>query len=112
MSPKRHILDRLNATILMEPGYEAMAEFLAEHQVELIASMPCYSADNVTAQRGEGVFDASIAAFQRLNSLGYGRNPNLKLHFVYNPNGAFLPPNQAELQADYGINGGNWLFSV
>ena len=101
MTPQRHIMDRLNATILMEPGYQGTAEFLAEHKVELIASMPCYAPDNVTAQRGEGVFDASIAAFQKLNQLGYGSDPSLKLHFVYNPNGAFLPPDQAELHADY-----------
>ena len=97
----RRVMDRLNATILLEPGYEDMAEFLAEHEVELIASMPCYEPENVTAQRGEGVFDKSIAAFQKLNALGYGRDPRLPLHLVYNPVGAVLPPDQAELEADY-----------
>ena len=101
MTPQRHIMDRLNATILMEEGYEGMADFLAKHEIELIASMPCYSPDNVTEQRGQGVFDSSIAAFQKLNHLGYGRESRLKLHFVYNPNGAFLPPEQSELHADY-----------
>lgn len=97
----RRVMDRLNATIIEEPGYEWVAEFLAEHQVEIIASMPCYQPDNVEAQRGEGVFDASIRAFQKLNALGYGRDAELKIHFVYNPNGAFLPPDQNELTADY-----------
>lgn len=97
----RRVMDRLNATIINEPGYEWVAEFLAEHQVEIIASMPCYAAENVNEQRGEGVFDSSIAAFQKLNALGYGRDPELQLQFVYNPNGAFLPPDQAELEADY-----------
>ncbi len=97
----RRVMDRLNATILKEPGYEWVAEFLAEHQVEIIASMPCYQPENVNEQRGEGVFDASIAAFQQLNELCYGKDPNLVLNFVYNPNGAFLPGDQAELKADY-----------
>ncbi|MEM7384187.1 MAG: arsenosugar biosynthesis radical SAM (seleno)protein ArsS [Verrucomicrobiota bacterium] len=99
--PGRRIMDRLNPTILMEPGYEDLATFLAGQEVELIASMPCYSPENVTEQRGEGVFDASIAAFRRLNELGYGRDPRLRLHFVYNPNGAFLPGVQADLERDY-----------
>lgn len=97
----RRVMDRLNATILNEPGYEWVAEFLAENEVEIVASMPCYAPENVNEQRGDGVFDRSIEAFQKLNALGYGRNPNLVLNFVYNPNGAFLPPNQAELEADY-----------
>ena len=97
----RHIIDRCNLTILLEPGYEGYAQFLARHQVEIIASMPCYSPENVNAQRGEGVFDASIQALQLLNSLGYGSDPALPLHLVYNPNGAFLPGPQAELEADY-----------
>ncbi|MEM7144591.1 MAG: arsenosugar biosynthesis radical SAM (seleno)protein ArsS [Verrucomicrobiota bacterium] len=97
----RRVMDRLNATIINESGYEWVAEFLATHQVEIIASMPCYQADNVNEQRGDGVFDSSINAFQQLNALGYGRDPNLILNFVYNPNGAFLPGDQAELEADY-----------
>lgn len=97
----RKVIDRLNATIFSEPGYEGTAEFLAAQQVEIVASMPCYSPENVNEQRGEGVFDRSIEAFQQLNALGYGRNPRLILHFVYNPNGAFLPGDQAGLEADY-----------
>ncbi|MEZ5304035.1 MAG: DUF3641 domain-containing protein [Verrucomicrobiales bacterium] len=71
----RQVMDRLNATIISEPGYEWVPEFLAEHRVEIIASMPCYAPDNVNAQREDGVFDRSIAAFQQLNALGYGRDP-------------------------------------
>ncbi len=97
----RRVMDRLNATIINEPGYEWVAEFLAEHKIEIIASMPCYAPENVNEQRGDGVFDSSIVAFQKLNALGYGNDPELLLHFVYNPNGAFLPPDQAELEADY-----------
>ena len=99
--PSRHIIDRCNLTILLEPGYEDYASFLARNQIEIIASMPCYSPENVDAQRGHGVFDDSIKALQLLNSLGYGVDPMLPLHLVYNPNGAFLPAPQAELEADY-----------
>ncbi|MCA1659458.1 MAG: arsenosugar biosynthesis radical SAM protein ArsS [Verrucomicrobiaceae bacterium] len=97
----RHVIDRCNLTILLEPGYEEFARFLANHEVEIVASMPCYSPENVNAQRGNGVFDASIKALQLLNSLGYGINAKLPLHLVYNPNGAFLPGPQAELEGDY-----------
>src|SRR5207302_2198103 len=97
----RHVIDRCNLTILLEPGYEALPEFLARHKVEIIASMPCYTPKNVNSQRGEGVFEGSIAALQLLNSLGYGIKPELPLHLVYNPVGAFLPGPQAELEADY-----------
>jgi radical SAM/Cys-rich protein len=101
LTPPRHIIDRCNLTILLEPGFEDYAQFLADHRVEIIASMPCYSPANVNAQRGEGVFDSSIKALQLLNSLGYGVEPGLSLHLVYNPNGAFLPAPQAELEANY-----------
>jgi radical SAM/Cys-rich protein len=101
LTPPRHIIDRCNLTILLEPGYEDYAAFLAAHRIEIIASMPCYSPENVNAQRGNGVFDASIKALQLLNSLGYGTEPHLPLHLVYNPNGAFLPGPQAELESDY-----------
>jgi radical SAM/Cys-rich protein len=101
LTPRRHVIDRCNLTILLEPGYEDCAEFLARHEIEIIASMPCYSAKNVREQRGEGVFEASIKALQLLNSFGYGRKPELPLHLVYNPNGAFLPGPQEELEADY-----------
>jgi len=97
----RHLIDRCNLTILLQPGYEDISEFLARHGVEIIASMPCYTPENVNAQRGEGVFEGSIAALQLLNSLGYGIKPELPLHLVYNPVGAFLPRMQAELEADY-----------
>ena len=99
--PTRHVIDRSNLTILLERGYEDLGELLTAQKVEIIASMPCYSAENVNAQRGEGVFEGSIAALQLLNSLGYGTDPSLPLHLVYNPVGAFLPPSQAELEADY-----------
>jgi radical SAM/Cys-rich protein len=101
LTPPRHIIDRCNLTILLEPGYEDYAQFLAGYEIEIIASMPCYSAKNVNEQRGEGVFDASIKALQLLNSLGYGMREELPLHLVYNPNGAFLPAPQEELEADY-----------
>jgi radical SAM/Cys-rich protein len=101
LTPPRHIIDRCNLTILLEPGYEDYAEFLARHEIEIIASMPCYSPANVNEQRGNGVFDASIMALQLLNSLGYGIESDLPLHLVYNPNGAFLPGPQEELEADY-----------
>ena len=96
------VIDRCNLTVLFEPGQETLAEFLAEHQVAVVASMPCYSLENVDKQRGKGVFDKSIAALQKLNALGYGREGSgLSLNLVYNPQGAALPPAQAKLQADY-----------
>jgi radical SAM/Cys-rich protein len=101
LRPPRKIIDRCNLTILLEPGYEDLGEFLAINKVEIVASMPCYLAENVNAQRGEGVFDGSIAALQLLNSLGYGIDLELPLHLVYNPVGAFLPPSQDELEVDY-----------
>lgn len=101
LDPSATIIDRCNLTILLEPGYEDLAEFLRAQRVEIVASMPCYSPENVNAQRGEGVFDASITALQKLNALGYGRQPSLPLHLVYNPNGAKLPGAQDELAADY-----------
>jgi radical SAM/Cys-rich protein len=97
----RHVIDRCNLTILLEQGYEDLGEFLAMNNVEIIASMPCYTAENVNAQRGEGVFEDSIAALRLLNSLGYGIKPQLPLHLVYNPVGAFLPPSQGDLELDY-----------
>ncbi len=97
-----HVIDRCNLTILFEPGYEGLAEFLAENKVEVVASLPCYSLENVDKQRGEGVFDKSIAGLQKLNALGYAQEgSSLKLNLVYNPQGPSLPPNQEVLQADY-----------
>ena len=96
------VIDRCNLTILFEPGQEGLAEFLAENQVEVVASLPCYSVDNVDQQRGEGVFDKSIAALQKLNSLGYGKEGSgLTINLVYNPQGPSLPPSQMALEADY-----------
>ena len=96
------VIDRCNLTILLEPGHEDLAAFLAEQRVEVVASLPCYQSDNVDRQRGDGVFEKSIAALQRLNALGYGvHGSGLQLNLVYNPQGASLPPNQQTLQADY-----------
>ena len=98
----RHVIDRCNLTVLFEPGMEELAEFLAAHEVEVVASLPCYGPENVDRQRGHGAFDKSIAALRRLNALGYGRPGSaLVLNLVYNPVGAFLPPPQAELEARY-----------
>lgn len=98
----KHVIDRCNLTILEEPGQEALAGFLAEHKVEITASLPCYTEENVNRQRGKGVFAASIRALKTLNSLGYGRNgTGLILNLVYNPQGPVLPPSQQSLQEDY-----------
>lgn len=97
-----HVIDRCNLTILFEPGQEDLADFLAQNRVEIVASLPCYGEENVDQQRGKGVFEKSIAALQKLNSLGYGMDGSgLLLKLVYNPLGATLPPNQAALEADY-----------
>jgi radical SAM/Cys-rich protein len=95
------VIDRCNLTVLFEPGQEDLAEFLAEQQVEICASLPCYLEDNVEEQRGKGVFADSIRAIRVLNELGYGRQAGLSFNLVYNPVGALLPPPQAGLQADY-----------
>lgn len=96
------VIDRCNLTILLEPGHKELASFLADEGVEVVASMPCYSATNVDKQRGEGVFDKSIVALQHLNQLGYGQaGSGLILNLVYNPQGPSLPPDQPALQADY-----------
>lgn len=96
------VIDRCNLTILSEPGFEDLAEFLAEQQVEVSASLPCYSRANVDQQRGDGVFDASIAGLHKLNALGYGMaDSGLLLNLVYNPQGPQLPPPQEQLEADY-----------
>ncbi len=95
------VMDRCNLTILEQPGQEDLAAFLAANGVEVVASLPCYSLKNVEAQRGKGVFDASIRGLKALNALGYGRDPALTLNLVYNPLGPSLPPGQAGLEADY-----------
>jgi radical SAM/Cys-rich protein len=97
-----HVMDRCNLTILVEPGFEDLADFLAEHQVEVMASLPCYLEENVDRQRGDGVFAKSIAGLQRLNALGYGEaDSGLQLSLVYNPLGSDLPPSQCVLEQDY-----------
>lgn len=96
------VIDRCNLTILLEPEQEDLAVFLAAHRVEVVASLPCYSIENVDRQRGKGAFDKSIVALRRLNALGYGRRGSgLVLNLVYNPQGPALPPDQHVLEADY-----------
>ncbi len=96
------VIDRCNLTILEEPGQEDLGEFLLAHEVEVVASMPCYLEENVDAQRGNGVFDASIRGLRRLNALGYGKPGSRSiLDLVYNPQGAALPPSQQALESDY-----------
>jgi radical SAM/Cys-rich protein len=98
----RRVLDRCNLTVLFEPGLADLPEFLAAHGVEIVASLPCYSAENVEKQRGRGAFDESIRALRRLNELGYGRpGSDLRLTLVYNPVGPSLPPAQVTLEAKY-----------
>ncbi|MDG2224526.1 MAG: arsenosugar biosynthesis radical SAM protein ArsS [Rubripirellula sp.] len=101
-SSGKGVIDRCNLTILSEPGQESLAEFLADQQVAVVASLPCYLEDNVDSQRGNGVFQRSIAGLQRLNELGYGVSEGrLRLDLVFNPTGPSLPPDQVALQADY-----------
>ena len=96
------VIDRCNLTILSEPGYEWVADFLAEHQVDVVASLPCYLQENVDRQRGRGVFDRSIDALQQLNQRGYGvEGSGLRLDLVFNPTGPSLPPDQTQLEQDY-----------
>ena len=92
---------RCNITVLFEPDQEDLAAWYAERGIRLVCSLPCYTEDNVDAQRGKGVFDKSIEGLQLLNSLGYGKTGGLTLDLVYNPGGAFLPPPQAALEEDY-----------
>tara|TARA_R100000027_G_scaffold18483_1_gene13331 strand:+ start:30165 stop:31166 length:1002 start_codon:yes stop_codon:yes gene_type:complete len=102
--PDARIIDRCNLVILNEPGFEWVGPFLEEQQIDVVASMPCYSPDNVDAQRGQGVFDRSIDGLLELNRRGFGMgNPRKRLDLVFNPNGAKLPPDQSELEADYKI---------
>lgn len=96
-----HIIVRTNLVILNEEAYAHLVDFYAGHNINLVASLPCYTQDNVDQMRGHGVYESSIAAIKRLNALGYGTNPKLQLDFVYNPGGAFLPGNQKALEADY-----------
>ena len=96
------VIDRCNLTVLLETGQEDLAEFLASQEVEIVASLPCYSEENVNSQRGKGVFHDSIMALRQLNRLGYGdANSGLQLNLMYNPIGPFLPPSQKALEVDY-----------
>jgi radical SAM/Cys-rich protein len=96
------VIDRCNLTILLEPGQETLAGFLADNQVDIVASLPCYKEDNVDTQRGDGVYKASIRALRLLNRLGYGHpGSGLEINLMYNPAGATLPPDQKRLEEDY-----------
>jgi radical SAM/Cys-rich protein len=96
------VIDRCNLTILLEPGYQGTAEFLADNQVQIVASLPCYMEENVDGQRGKGVYDKSMRALELLNNLGYGKpDSGLSLTLVYNPTGPYLPPPQERLEQDY-----------
>lgn len=96
------VIDRCNLTILSEPGQEDLAEFLAQNGVQVTASLPCYSTENVDRQRGDGVFERSIDGLVKLNALGYGKaGSGLILNLVYNPQGPSLPPPQEALEQDY-----------
>jgi radical SAM/Cys-rich protein len=95
------IMVRSNLTVFFEPGMEDLAGFYARNKIKLVGSMPCYTKENVDKQRGEGVFDKSIRALKILNGFGYGSQEELVLDLVYNPGGAFLPGDQAELERDY-----------
>jgi radical SAM/Cys-rich protein len=95
------VIDRCNLMILLEKGYEDLADFLASRHVTITASLPCYLEENVEKQRGKGIYSGSIEALKHLNALGYGTDPALQLNLVYNPAGLHLPPAQAPLEADY-----------
>lgn len=96
------VIDRCNLTILSQPGFEWVADFLADNRVDVVASLPCYLEDNVDGQRGDGVFGRSIDGLLRLNELGYGRpGTGLRLDLVFNPTGPSLPPSQSELEQEY-----------
>jgi radical SAM/Cys-rich protein len=95
------VIDRCNLTILNEPGHEDLAEFLAAEGVEVTASLPCYTKENVDKQRGDHVFESSILGLRKLNALGYGQATARVLNLVYNPLGPSLPPAQAPLEATY-----------
>jgi radical SAM/Cys-rich protein len=96
------VIDRCNLTVLFEPGQEDLARFLADQEVAIVASLPCYTMELVDRQRGQGVYEKSMAALRMLNALGYGREGSaLEIDLVYNPQGASLPPPQAKLEADY-----------
>jgi radical SAM/Cys-rich protein len=104
----KEVMVRSNLTIYFEPGFEDLPEYFAQHQVKVVASLPCYLQDNVDKMRGQGVYNDSIRAIQSLNQLGYGKNPNLTLDLVYNPplplsENFSLTPNQDKLEQDYKV---------
>ncbi len=100
-SRKHQVMVRTNLTIMLKEGYEDLPAFDAEHQVHLVASLPCYLESNVDKQRGKHVYQESIEVIRRLNDVGYGIAPHLPLDLVYNPGGPSLPPDQPSLEADY-----------
>jgi len=98
----RHVMDRCNLTVIFEPGKDYLPEFFRRHRVELVCSLPCYTAEKVDQQRGKGTFDLSIRALKIFNELGYGKPASdLTLNLVYNPVGPHLPPPQEKLEQDY-----------
>ena len=98
----RHIMDRCNLTVIFEPGKDYLPDFFRRHRVELVCSLPCYTAEKVDQQRGKGTFDMSIRALKMFNELGYGKPASdLTLNLVYNPVGPHLPPPQEKLEQDY-----------
>ena len=97
----RQVQVRTNLTVLLEPELRSMGEFFRDHEVTLIASLPCYLEENVDAQRGPHAYERSIKSLRQLNALGYGVDSRLALNLVFNPAGPFLPPEQNELEADY-----------
>lgn len=98
----RHVMDRCNLSVLLLPSQKDLPAFLAAHRVEIIASLPSYRASQTDAQRGEGIFEKSLEALRLLNRFGYGRpDSGLTLNLVYNPVGAFLPPKQEAIEAQF-----------
>ncbi|HVF68656.1 MAG TPA: arsenosugar biosynthesis radical SAM (seleno)protein ArsS [Pyrinomonadaceae bacterium] len=101
-SANAHVMVRHNLTVMFEPGQEDLPEFFRGHDVEVVSSLPYFLEQQTDAQRGRGVFEKSIEALRRLNSVGYGREgTGLKLNLVYNPVGAFLPPAQGAIERDF-----------
>ncbi|MGN1166525.1 MAG: arsenosugar biosynthesis radical SAM (seleno)protein ArsS [Lachnospiraceae bacterium] len=96
-----HVIVRTNLTIMLEEGYEDLPEFYAGHKVNVVCSLPHYKAKNSERQRGTGTFEKSIEVLKKLNALGYGKDPELQLDMVYNPGGAFFPPEQAAIEREY-----------
>lgn len=97
----KNVMVRSNLTIMLEDGYEDLPEFYAANKVAIICSLPHYRARNSNKQRGEGTFEKSIEVLKKLNALGYGKNPDLVLNMVFNPGGAFFPPEQSAMEKEY-----------